>query len=198
MRYVAKCLRELAFVAFRCGKYEDVPKHLEAAAELDRRAKKVIIENRYSDDQPRDDRGRWTDGGGSGGFVSGATSGALNPYSKRAQEHADRYYESVRHMKNDTQRIADATGIKKDKINKIKQHIFIKEHDLWDGHRRFDSSYEMALSWQRLIDGKRILPKDIILLKHEYMELRYMEKGLTQDEAHIKASKRYNYAKYCE
>lgn len=64
MRYVAKCLRELAFVAFRCGKYEDVPKHLEAAAELDRRAKKVIIENRYNDDQPRDDRGRWTDGGG--------------------------------------------------------------------------------------------------------------------------------------
>ncbi len=128
--------------------------------------KRYIIETeKYSDSQPRDDRGRWTDGGGSGGFVSGATSGALNPYSKRAQEHADRYYESVRHMKNDTQRIADATGIKKDKINKIKQHIFIKEHDLWDGHRRFDSSYEMALSWQRLIDGKRILPKDIILLR---------------------------------
>ena len=73
MRYVAKCLRELAFVAFRCGKYEDVPKHLEAAAELDRRAKKAIIENRYSDSQPRDDRGRWTDGGGSGSSSEGTS-----------------------------------------------------------------------------------------------------------------------------
>ena len=82
--------------------------------------KRYIIETeKYSDSQPRNDRGRWTDGGGSGGFVSGATSGALNPYSKRAQEHADRYYESVRHMKNDTQRIADATGIKKDKATHI-------------------------------------------------------------------------------
>ena len=38
----------------------------------------------------------------------------------------------------------------------------------------------------------------MVLLKHEYAELRYMEKGMTQNEAHIKASKRYNYAKYCE
>lgn len=155
----------------------------------------IISISKYSDSQPRDDHGRWTDGGG---FVSGAISGALNPFSKRAQEHADRYYEAVRHMKTDTRRIAAATGIKKDKIDKIKQHIFIKEHDLWNGHRRFDSSYEMAQSWQRLIDGKKILKKDIILLKHEYMELRYMEKGFLQDDAHIKASKRYNYAKYCE
>ena len=155
---------------------------------------------KYSDSQPRDDHGRWTDGGGSSGsgFISGATSGALNPFSKEAQEHADRYYESVRHMKTDTKKISDATGIKKDKIDKIKQHVFIKEHDLFDGHRRFDSSYDMALSWQRLIQGKSIQKKDIVLLKHEYMELRYMEKGFTQDEAHIKASKRYNYAKYCE
>lgn len=80
MRYVAKCLRELAFVAFRCGKYEDVPKHLEAAAELDRRAKKAIIENRYSDSQPRNDRGRWTDGGGSGASSGGNT---LNENSKK-------------------------------------------------------------------------------------------------------------------
>jgi hypothetical protein len=36
------------------------------------------------------------------------------------------------------------------------------------------------------------------LLKHEYAELRYMEKGYSQNEAHILASKKYNYAKYCE
>jgi len=55
----------------------------------------------------------------------------------------------------------------------------------------------MAQSWQRLINGN-FEEKDIVLLKHEYAELRYMEKGYTQNEAHIKASKKYNYAKYCE
>lgn len=55
----------------------------------------------------------------------------------------------------------------------------------------------MAQSWQRLINGK-YEEKDMVLLKHEYAELRYMEKGMTQNEAHIKASKKYNYAKYCE
>lgn len=100
-------------------------------------------------------------------------------------------------MSTDTTKISKATHIKKDKIDKIKNHIFIQEHDLIDGHERFAPSYDMAQSWQRLINGK-YEEKDMVLLKHEYAELRYMEKGMTQNEAHIKASKRYNYAKYCE
>ena len=55
----------------------------------------------------------------------------------------------------------------------------------------------MAQSWQRLINGK-FKEQDVILLKHEYAELRYMEKGFSQNEAHIKASRRYNFAKYCD
>lgn len=66
MRELLGCCYELAVIALMCGRYEDVPRHLEAAAKLDRRAKKAIIENRYSDDQPRDNQGRWTSGGGSG------------------------------------------------------------------------------------------------------------------------------------
>lgn len=128
---------------------------------------------------------------------TGAISGALNPYSKAAEKHANTYYESVRHMTTDTTRISKATGISQDKIDKIKNHIFIDEHDLIDGRKRFDPSYDMAQSWQRLISGS-FEEKDIVLLKHEYAELRYMEKGLSQNEAHIKASKKYNYAKYCE
>ena len=83
-----------------------------------------------------------------------AISGALEPYSKKAEEHAKRYYESVRHMKTDTTHIAASTGISKDKIDKIKEHIFVKEHNLVNGRRRFDPSYDMAQSWQRLINGK--------------------------------------------
>ena len=126
-----------------------------------------------------------------------AISGALNPYSKEADDHAKRYYESVRHMKTDTQKISAATGISQDKIDKIKDQVFVKEHELLDGKHRFAPSYDMAQSWQRLINGS-FEDKDIVLLKHEYAELRYMEKGFTQNEAHIKASKKYNYAKYCE
>lgn len=134
----------------------------------------------------------------SGIIKIGGNSGALNPYSKEAEEHAVRYYESVRHMTTDTAKISQNTNISKDKIDKIKNHIFIKEHNLLSGTHRFDPSYDMAQPWQRLINGKNIQEKDIVLLKHEYSELRYMERGLTQSQAHIKASKKYNYTKYCE
>ena len=135
--------------------------------------------------------------GESGIINTGAISGALNPMSKKAEQHAAQYYEAVRHMKTDTARISQATGIAKDKLDKIKEHVFIKEHDLINGKRRFDPDYEMAQSWQRLINGN-FKEQDIVLLKHEYAELRYMEKGLTQNEAHIKASRKYDFAKYCE
>jgi hypothetical protein len=136
-------------------------------------------------------------GSRSGIMNTGVISGALNPYSKEAEKHAVQYYESVRHMKTDTQKISAATGISRDKIDKIKNHVFITEHDLLTGHKRFDPSYDMAQSWQRLINGD-FKEQDIVLLKHEYAELRYMEKGYSQNEAHILASKKYNYAKYCE
>lgn len=140
----------------------------------------------------------WLDNGSRSGIMNtGVISGALNPYSKEAEKHAVQYYESVRHMKTDTQKISAATGISRDKIDKIKNHVFITEHDLLTGHKRFDSSYDMAQSWQRLINGD-FKEQDIVLLKHEYAELRYMEKGYSQNEAHILASKKYNYAKYCE
>lgn len=132
----------------------------------------------------------------SGIMETGAISGALSPYSKAAERHAVQYYESVRHMTSDAARIAQNTQISADKIEKIKKHVFLDEHDLIDGRHRFVPSYDMAQSWQRLISGK-YEEKDIILLKHEYAELRYMERGLSQNEAHIRASKRYNYAMYC-
>ena len=143
-------------------------------------------------------KGRAIDKVGKSGIINtGAVSGALNPMSKQAEQHAVRYYESVRHMKTDTLKISEATGISKDKLDKIKDHVFIKEHELIDGKRRFDPDYEMAQSWQRLLNGD-YKEQDIVLLKHEYAELRYMEKGLSQSEAHIKASRKYNFAKYCE
>lgn len=127
--------------------------------------------------------------------VSGAISGALNPNSKEAQEHADQYYESVRHMTNDVNRIAKNTGFSEELIDHIKKFIFLDEHELNGERKRFDSSYEMAQSWQRLIEGKNILPHDLTLIKHEEMERDLMLQGYNQDEAHRITSETYNYSK---
>lgn len=134
--------------------------------------------------------------GGSGIINTGAISGALNPYSKEAEKHASQYYESVRHMKTDIKHIAANTGISENDIYKIKEHIFLKKHDLGGSEPEyFYPSYEMAQSWQRLIDGKNIKEHDITLLRHELMEYDLMEQGYSQFEAHRITENKYNYGK---
>lgn len=123
------------------------------------------------------------------------TKGALNSFSKEASNHAELYYKSVRKMKTDTVNISNNIGWKKESIDKIKEHVFIKEHELISGKRRFDPSYDMAVSWQRLIEGKYIKKQDLVLLKHEYLELTLMKKGYSQNEAHKIASKKHDFAK---
>ena len=126
---------------------------------------------------------------------SGAVSGARNPHSKEARAHAERYYGLVRSMKTDVSRIANATGFAEEDIRAIKYYIFMEKHDLGGKEPEyFAPDYMMAESWQRLIDGKPEL-HDITLLNHEIMERDLMKKGIPQDEAHIKASGKYNYAK---
>ncbi|MDE5588716.1 MAG: phage head morphogenesis protein, partial [Acetatifactor sp.] len=121
-------------------------------------------------------------------------SGALNPGSERAEAHAERYYESVRKMKTDVKRIAENTGYPEKEIRRIKDFIFMTKHDLGRGKLEyFDPSYEMAQSWQRLIDGRNIQEHDLTLLKHEMLEHELMSKGLAQNEAHDIVSRIYNY-----
>ena len=128
--------------------------------------------------------------------ISGATSGALNPDSREAQKHADNYYEAVRKMETDIDNIAENTGYTKEYISQVKEHLFIKKHDLGEyGIKRFDTDYDIAQSWQRLIDGKNIKSHDLILIKHEYAEQEYMSKGLSQQQAHDMANEKFNYTK---
>ena len=121
-------------------------------------------------------------------------SGALDSESPRANAHASRYYESVRHMSTDIDRIAENTGLDRSMIEQVKNHIFIEPHDLEEnGFRRFYPSYDMAQSWQRLIDGKHIQPQDLVLLQHEYLESNLMKMGYTQQAAHDLANEQFNY-----
>lgn len=130
---------------------------------------------------------------------SSAISGALNPDSDEANEHAERYYASVRKMKTDAFRIAENTGYSEETIQEIKNFIFLEKHDLGeDEPTYFDSDYRMAQSWQRLIDGKNIQPHDLTLLKHEIMERDLMRQGYSQDEAYKITSQKYNYRRESE
>ena len=127
--------------------------------------------------------------------LSGGMAGALNPESREADDHAIRYYGLVRSMKTDCQRIAANTGFREKDIRRIKDHVFYKEHILYDGEiERFYPSYYMAQSWQRLIDGRNILEQDIILLNHEFLESILEEGGLVSYDAHTLTEKIYNYA----
>ncbi len=127
-------------------------------------------------------------------MYSGGLSGALNPNSERAMQHAERYYAEVRKMTTDCKKIAQTTGWKESSITQIKDHLFYKKHDLGGLEAEyFDADYDIAVSWQNLIDG-RIETKDLVLLKHEYLELTIMKsKNLPYAEAHKIAEEKHNY-----
>ena len=193
MKELLTCCYVLMEIELRAQHTENLFTLLHMAERIDLQRGYGIIEARYSDDQPRDDHGRWTSGGG-GSYTSGAISGALKPDSDEAQEHANRYYESVRKMKNDHERIAHNTDFSEEEIKQIKSFIFLEKHDLGGSEPEyFYPSYEMAQSWQRLIDGKNIQKHDITLLNHELMERELINQGYTQREAHKMTEEKYNY-----
>jgi len=102
-------------------------------------------------------------------------------------------------MTADVQNIAENTGFSVEDIKRIKEHVFFKEHDLGgDKKERFAPHFEIAQSWQRLIDGKQIQPHDLILLRHELLEIEYMDKGYNFQKAHDLTNAKFNYTKAIE
>ena len=164
--------------------------------EWNRRQKDFLEQTGLKADRTRVVVGKTVEKQGKNSIIkSGAISGARNPSSKEAREHAERYYGLVRSMKTDVARISETTGFAEEDIQTVKNYIFMEKHDLGGAELEyFAPDYMMAESWQRLIDGKPEL-HDITLLNHEIMERDLMKKGIPQNEAHIKASGKYNYAK---
>ena len=116
----------------------------------------------------------------------------------RMDIHAKMYYEQIRKRKSDIESIAKNTCFTIEEIRKIKEHIFFNEYDLEDeAPSRFDPHYDIAVSWQRLINGVDIKYMDIILLKHELMEYELMNgQGIDYKAAHKIAEQSYNYSKF--
>lgn len=127
--------------------------------------------------------------------ISGAISGAITDInSDRANQHAELYYEEIRKQKTDVDKIAKNTGYSKEFILEVKDYLFVDEHDLGGRIRRFDPDFAIAQSWQRLTEGNTE-SHDLTLLMHEKYERLLMSTGMTQDNAHRKASRKYNYHK---
>lgn len=118
-----------------------------------------------------------------------------DPTSKEAEEHAKMYYEEIRHMTTDVKKIAENTGFTESQIMLVKQYLFIAEHELFGGFRRFVPCFEISESWRRLaFDKDNIQPHDLILIRHELKEMGLVAQGLSQEEAHEITSREYNYS----
>jgi len=139
-------------------------------------------------------------------IVTGA-SGAIPRHDiERMTSHAKMFYKAIRSRKShsDVVAIAANTGFSQEDIYNIKMHLFINKYaglDDEDPHiaKRFDEDYDIAQSWQRLINGGQdIREMDIILLYHERMEYELMHQGLGYYNAHAQAARQFNYGKYVD
>lgn len=113
--------------------------------------------------------------------------------NKDRQYHGELRYPAIRKDKYDVEKIAKNTGLKKDDVQKIKEHLFLKKQDIFGERKLFDPNDEIAKSWDRLRAGADIREEDLILIKHELMEMELIEQGLSRDEAHCLSNKKYNF-----
>ena len=115
-------------------------------------------------------------------------------YEKRAK-YAAAYYEQVRAEKDSfIKNISTNSGISEKGVEKIYEHVFVAKHQLNNGFQRFDPDYDMAESFRRVSEGEDIQSHDIILLKHEWLELGLMRRyGYDYNMAHRITERKYNY-----
>lgn len=126
---------------------------------------------------------------------SGALTNENDPTFERRIAHAERYYEFIRKVGKNSfvDKVSYHSGFSKAFVGRVFDHVFINKHQLSDGYRRFDPSYNMAQSFQRLLSGTHD-DNDIVLLRHEHLE-KALEKryNLTYEEAHKLAERKYFY-----
>lgn len=129
-----------------------------------------------------------------GALISGAI---VDPDGFEALKHAEMYYDEIRSMKTDVQKIAKNLNMSINDISRIKNYLFIDVHELYSGKKRFDANFHIAQSWQRLMskNSSDIQPHDITLINHELLEMSLICSGMTQNEAHHYAENTYNYRK---
>ena len=134
----------------------------------------------------------------SGIIISGAR--IVDTFSPEAIQFAEMYYQEIRSFSTDARRIAQNLGKSETDIRKIKAYLF-EDASLYDPDtgewRRFDPDCAIAQSWQRLMIGNDIKPHDKTLIEHELfeMELKANNPDMSHEEAHTRATQKYDYRK---
>ncbi|HEY9300950.1 MAG TPA: hypothetical protein VIQ31_32205 [Phormidium sp.] len=90
----------------------------------------------------------------------------------RWEQYAPEAYDEIRSSSNDVEEIARNTGWLQFRIQRIKEHLFYRQHQLDDGVRCFDPDPDIADAWTRLYENQ-YNHEDIRLLEHEYFEARF-------------------------
>lgn len=132
-------------------------------------------------------------------YISGGISGAITEVeSEEAYLHALKRYVFYRTIDYDVDNISKNNGIDKKKIQHIKSYLFLDNILIGeDGSSSpFEPNFAIVSSWDRLaFSPDEIKPHDILLLQHELYEMSLYFQGVSQHEAHIIASKKYNYTR---
>ncbi len=81
---------------------------------------------------------------------------------------ADKVYDQLR-ATNDVSFVADKLGLHEEIVNQVKEHVFLKEHKLHDGFRRFDANFDISATWDRLASGE-FYASDLDWFEHELAE----------------------------
>jgi hypothetical protein len=121
-------------------------------------------------------------------------------YEKLELETTNKY-EALCHTNTDVEKIASNTGISKETIKKVKDHVFNNEHIRLD-HRtsqevigKFDTNVDMIQAWERLQSGN-YMDADLELIKHEFAESLLMGNCQVEySEAHQIADMFFNWFK---
>ncbi|WP_303819103.1 hypothetical protein [Ruminococcus flavefaciens] len=111
------------------------------------------------------------------------------------EEQAKKFYDArVRSGNSDVELISENTGFKYKDVLAVKEHLMIESHLFDDGStRKFEPNIDQALAWQRMMEN-RTTETDMLLLKHELRELRYMRKtGCTYEKAHAFSNQKYDW-----
>lgn len=127
----------------------------------------------------------------------------LSPEEKRKDIHAYTEYDRIKNSNQSLEKSKIYKNIKQFKemedfskkdVDIAFDHVFNDLHELGEGETLFRPDYNMAQSWNRLINNKDIQEHDLILLRHERLEHDYMYKmGMKYQEAHDKVSEIYLY-----
>ena len=115
----------------------------------------------------------------------------------KLEAKAKEMYSSFRNMTDDIEKISSNTGWSIEDITNVKNHVYNKIVLLDDGYKNFPADYEMAVAWDRLVNGN-YYESDILLLKHELYESIYYDMyhevyGITQRSAHNVAEGIFNW-----